>query len=131
MDTSAGPPPGGATARRERRPAGHPGAPRAAAYADLRPLLGMRVIAVEGAVDRDGIAQLLDRCAAARESGATAVVVDFTRMTACPSALFLTVLQVNARFRAARVPLHLIGLEEAVFAIAGARSADPPRRRAG
>ncbi len=105
--------------------------PRAAAYADLRPLLGMRAIAVEGAVDRDAMERLSDRCQAARESGATAVVVDFTRMTDCPSALLLTLLQINARFRAARVPLHLIGLEGAVLAIAGARSGHPPRRRAG
>jgi hypothetical protein len=38
-------------------------------------------------------------------------------MTGCPSALFLTSMQLNARFRAAKIALHLIGLAAAVCTI--------------
>lgn len=98
-----------------------------------RPLLGLRVITVAGVVDRAGVAGLRGRCLAELDrGGAVAVALDFTRITDCPSALLLALVQVNAAFRVARTPLHLIGLADAISTIVGrTRPARSRRPRGG
>lgn len=86
---------------------------------DAQPILGLRVITVDGEVDRAAIAWLWGRCLAEAGRGARIVVIDFSRMTGCPSALFLTSSQIKARFRATTVALHLHGLTDAVSTIVG------------
>jgi anti-anti-sigma regulatory factor len=89
-------------------------------------LLTQRVITVRGNVDRHDIARLQERCRVEHASGATSIVIDFFRMTGCPSALLLALVQINAAMRTARVALHLIGLAEAIAAIvADARPEGP------
>jgi hypothetical protein len=75
-------------------------------------------VRVDGAVDAYTLTQLQHRCYAELELGTTALVLDFTGMTGCPSALFLVLSRIMAEFRPHTCSVELVGLLEAVTAIA-------------
>ena len=89
--------------------------------------LVQRVILVQGLVDRAGIARLRLRCLDGPDGDVATVVVDFSGMTGCPSALFPELLQINAQLQVRQVALRLVGLTEAVAGIV----ADPAPVGAG
>jgi anti-anti-sigma regulatory factor len=93
------------------------------------PAPGQRVILVRGDVDRFAMARLRQRCLGEPACGITGVVLDFSGMTGCSSALFVELVQINALLRGRRVALHLVGLGEAVAGIVGApRPVEPGDR---
>ena len=73
---------------------------------------------VTGELDAGDLVRLHERCLAELDRGTTTMVLDFTRMTACPSALFSIVSDVGRSFRTRSAQLRLIGLADAVRAIA-------------
>ena len=86
-----------------------------------------RVILVQGDVDRVGIARLRLRCLGGPDGDVATVVVDFSGMTGCPSALFPELLRINALLQVRQIGLRLVGLTEAVVGIV----ADPAPVGAG
>lgn len=74
------------------------------------------VLAVTGTVDRRGVEALHEACCPDRLPAGTTVVLDFTGMTGCPSALLLTLVRIRDRLGSSR-RLHLVGLTEALEAI--------------
>lgn len=75
---------------------------------------------IVGELDAHGLRLLERRCAAELGRHGT-LVLDFTGMTACPSAVFGMVSDTAAAARRTGSTLELVGFTEAVMAIAGAR----------
>lgn len=86
-----------------------------------------RVLAVSGTVDRDAIEDLREACRPDRVPEGTTLVIDFTAMTGCPSALLLVLLRINRDLGTSR-HFRLDGLDEALVAIA---SGHHPAEQAG
>jgi hypothetical protein len=76
-----------------------------------------RVLAVTGSVDRRGVEDLRDACRPEQVPVGATVVVDFTGMTGCPSALLLALVRIRDRLGSTRT-LQLVGLTEALESIA-------------
>lgn len=72
---------------------------------------------VDGILDVDGLLDLERRCRGELDRGTIMLVLDFTRMTACPAALFTTVSRLSKTFRRNAGQLHLVGLSDAVCSI--------------
>jgi anti-anti-sigma regulatory factor len=80
---------------------------------------GSCVVRVNGAVYADSLMQLRHRCHAELERGTTALVLDFTGMTGCPSALFMVLSRIMAAAELHACSVELVGLVEALTTIAG------------
>lgn len=75
------------------------------------------VLAVTGSVDRQGVEDLHEACRPEQVPVGATVVVDFTAMTGCPSALLLALVRIRDALGSTR-SLHLVGLTEALESIA-------------
>ncbi len=75
-----------------------------------------RVLVVTGSVDRRGVEELGEACRPERLAADATVVIDFTAMTGCPSALLLALVRIRDRLGAGR-SLQLVGLTEALRSI--------------
>lgn len=78
---------------------------------------GTCVVHVDGAVDAHTLMQLERRCDAELTLGTTALVLDFTGMTACPSALFKVLSRIVTAFRRQACSVELVGLVAALTTI--------------
>jgi hypothetical protein len=76
-----------------------------------------RVLAVSGSVDRRGVEELGEACRPEQLSAGATVVIDFTAMTGCPSALLLALVRIRDQLGSTR-RLQLVGLTEALQSIA-------------
>jgi hypothetical protein len=75
------------------------------------------VLAVTGTVDRGGVEALRAACCPDGLPDDATLVLDFTGMTGCPSALLLALVRIRDRLGSSR-RLQLVGLSEALESIA-------------
>ena len=73
---------------------------------------------VTGDLDGTRLAQLEVRCVRELELGCSTLVLDFTGMTSCPSAVFTFLSRVGKAYRSRSGRLELIGLVGAVAVVA-------------
>ena len=71
-------------------------------------------VVLSGAVGHAEIDTLVELCSPAGHRPGRDVVLDFTDMTECPSALLLAVARIGRRLSALPVRLQIIGLDEAL-----------------
>ncbi len=71
-------------------------------------------VVLSGAVGHAEIDTLVELCSPARQRPGRDVVLDFTDMTECPSALLLTVARIGRQLSAMPVRLQIVGLDDAL-----------------
>lgn len=74
-------------------------------------------VRLRGEVDASTLVQLETRCHAELVHDTTILVLDFTGITACPSALFQVLSRIGRSFRRASGSVETVGLLEAITAI--------------
>lgn len=71
-------------------------------------------VALSGSLGHSEIDTLVELCSPARQRPGRDIVLDFTGMTECPSALLLAVTRIGRRLSAVPVRLRIVGLDEAL-----------------
>lgn len=71
-------------------------------------------VVLSGAVGLAEIDALVELCRPDRQQPGRDIVLDFTHMTECPSALLLTVLRIGRRLSTVPVGVEIVGLDEAL-----------------
>jgi hypothetical protein len=75
---------------------------------------GPNRVTLRGSLGQAEIDALVELCSPTRQQPGRDIVLDFTGMTECPSALLLTVARIGRRLSAVPVRLRIVGLDEAL-----------------